>query len=198
MLPYFFIIINMASHKEIKKLVTDMNLTAGSGRPSRNSWRICSTSLQPTMPTTLLPETLVNIATAPHTPVTTLPARSSPSQGNNSAVIDTSGTNTPTTMVDRPYQVEVLTPCTRQYDRFVDPQGRPLQPGTVIFCNDLPFIVSVNGKIYNYTGGNMKQLYVADPREHKFLVNEAHRPGTITYILGSVLSMLSGFHKKTK
>ena len=92
-------------------------------------------------------------------------------------------------------QVEVLTPCTRQYDRFVDPQGRPLQPGTVIFCDDLPFIVSANGKIYNYTGGNMKQLYVADPREHKFLVNEANRPGTITNILGSVLSMLPGFCK---
>ena len=42
----------------------------------------------------------------------------------------------------------------------------------------------------------MKQLYVADPREHKFLVNEANRPGTITNILGSVLSMLPGFHKK--
>ena len=42
----------------------------------------------------------------------------------------------------------------------------------------------------------MKQLYVADPREHKFLVNEANKPDTITNILGSVLSMLLGFHKK--
>ena len=42
----------------------------------------------------------------------------------------------------------------------------------------------------------MKQIYVADPREHKFLVNEANRPSTITNILGSVLSMLSGFCKK--
>ena len=42
----------------------------------------------------------------------------------------------------------------------------------------------------------MKHLYVADPREHTFLVNEANRPGTITNILGSVLSMLPGFHKK--
>ena len=41
-----------------------------------------------------------------------------------------------------------------------------------------------------------KQLYVADPREHKFLVNEANRPGTITNILGLVLSMLPGFRKK--
>ena len=42
----------------------------------------------------------------------------------------------------------------------------------------------------------MKQLYIADPREHKFLVNEANRPSTITNILGSVLSMLPGFGKK--
>ena len=59
----------------------------------------------------------------------------------------------------------MLTPCMRQCNRFVDPKGRPLQPGTVIFSDDLPFIVSANGKIYNYTGGNM---YVADPSEHNF------------------------------
>ena len=81
----------------------------------------------------------------------------------------------PTTAQDRNHQVEVLTPCTMQYNRFVDPQGRTLQPGTIIFCDNLPFIVSANGKIFNYTDGNMKQLYVADPREHKFLVNEANR-----------------------
>ena len=76
-------------------------------------------------------------------------------------------------------------------------QDRPLQPGTVIIFKDPPFIFSAkNGKIYNYTGGNMKQLYVADQREHKFLVNEANRPGTITNILGSVLSMLPGFCKR--
>ena len=44
----------------------------------------------------------------------------------------------------------------------------------------------------------MKQIYEADPREHKFLINEANRPGTITNILGSVLSMLPGFCKKNK
>ena len=64
--------------------------------------------------------------------------------------------NTPTSMLvatqDRQHQVEVLTQCTRQYDRFVDPQGRPLQPGTVIFYDNFPFIVSANGRIYNYTG----------------------------------------------
>ena len=147
-----------------------------------------------------LPETQVNTTTGPHTPVTTPPPRSTPSQENNSAVIDTSGTNTPmpipTTAQDRHHQVEVLTPCTRQYGRFVDPPGTPLLPGTVIFCDDLPFIVSANGKIHNYTGGNMKQLYVTDTREHKFLVNEANMPGTITNILGLVLSMLPGFPKK--
>ena len=42
----------------------------------------------------------------------------------------------------------------------------------------------------------MKQLYVAGPREYTFLENEANRPCTITNILGSVLSMLPGFHKK--
>ena len=42
----------------------------------------------------------------------------------------------------------------------------------------------------------MKQLYVADPSEHKLLVNEANRPGTLSNILGSVLGMLLGFHRK--
>ena len=97
---------------------------------------------------------------------------------------------------DRQPQVEVLTPCTRQYDRFVDPQGRPLQPCTVIFCDDPPFVVSANGRKYNYRGGNMKQIYIADPREHKFLVNEANRPGAIANVLGSVLRMLPGFHNR--
>ena len=114
-------------HKETSKLVTDMNLTAGSGRPSRNSQGIYGTSSQSTMPTTLLSETPVNVATAPHTPVKTPPARSIPSQGNNSTVIDTSSINTPmpmpTTTQDRHDHVEVLTHCTRQYERFVDPQG---------------------------------------------------------------------------
>ena len=188
----------MASHTKISKLVTDMNLTAGSGRPSRNRQGIHSTSLQPTMSTTPVPETPVHNETTLHSPVKTPLARSIPSQGNNCAVMDTSNSNTPVpmpiTIQDR--QVEVLTPCTRQYDRFVDHQGRPLPPGTVIFCEDLPFIVFANGIIYNYTGGDMKQLYVADPREHTFLGNEANRPGTATNILDSFLSMLPGFHKK--
>ena len=87
-------------------------------------------------------------------------------------------------------------PCMRQHDRFVDPEGKPLQPGMVIFCKDLPFIVSANGKIYNYTGGNMKQLYIVDPSKHKFLGNKANRPGTLSNILDLVLGMLPGFCRK--
>ena len=90
----------------------------------------------------------------------------------------------------------MLTPCTRQHDRFVDPSGKPLQPGTVIVCEDLPFVVSSNGKIYNFTGGNMKQLYIADPSEHKFLVKAANSPSTFSNILGSVLGLLPRFSKR--
>ena len=36
-------------------------------------------------------------------------------------------------------QVEALTPYMRQQDRVVDPTGKPLLPGTVIVCEDLPF-----------------------------------------------------------
>ena len=164
------------------RLVTDMNLTIGSGRHSRNSQGICNTSLQPAMSTTLLLETPANLATVQHTPVTSLVARSIPSDSDGSAVMDTSNPNTPAPISMQDKQAEVLMPCMRQHDRFVDPKGKLLQPGTVIFCEDLPFIVSANGKIYNYTGGNMKKLYIADPSEHKFLVNEANMPGTLSNI----------------
>ena len=65
-----------------------------------------------------------------------------------------------------------------------------------MFCDDLPFGVSTNDRIYNYTGCNMNQIYIADPSVHRFLVNKANRPGAIANILGSVLRMLPGFHKK--
>ena len=81
----------------------------------------------------------------------------------------------------------------RQHDRFVDPSGNPLQPGTVIICEDLPFIVSSNGKIYNFTEGNIKQLYITDPSKHKFLVKVANSPRTFSNILGSVLGLLPVF-----
>ena len=77
----------MASHKEISKLVIDMNHTAGSGRPSGNSQGIHGTSSQPTMPTTLLPVTPVNIATAPNTPVTTPSARNTPLKETNQQLL---------------------------------------------------------------------------------------------------------------
>ena len=186
----------MASCKEVSRLVTDMNITTGSGRPSRNSQGICNTALQPAMPTTLLPETLVNPATVPSMPNASLLARSVLPDNTSHAVMDTSNPNSPFLTSSQDRKVEVLMPCMGQHDRFVDPKGKPLQPGTVIFCKDLPFIISNNGKIYNYMGGNMKQLYIADPCEHKFLVKEANRPSTFSNILNSVLGMLPGFCKR--
>ena len=82
----------------------------------------------------------------------------------NRASQDSSSSGTPPSQ----RQMESFTPCVRQNDRFVDPSGNPLQPGTIIVCNNIPFVVSNNGKIYNFTGGSMKQLYVTDPSEHKF------------------------------
>ena len=113
----------MASQKEIKKLVTDINLTAGSGRPSRNSQVICKTSIQPTIPTTPLLETPINTATDLHTPATTPTARGTPSKGNSSA-----GPYQPAHKTDR-YKYSHLA-----LDSMIcDPQDRPLQPGMVIF-----------------------------------------------------------------
>ena len=58
----------MASHEEISKLVTDMNHTVGSGRPSRNSQGIHDPTLQPTpMPTNPVPVTPVKNTAVPNT-----------------------------------------------------------------------------------------------------------------------------------
>ena len=138
----------------------------------------------------------MNPATVPSTPVASPLARSIFPDNSSHAVTDTSNPNSPVPVSSQDKQVEVLTPCTRQHNRFVDPTGKPFQPGTVIFCEDLPFIVSNNGKIYNDTGGNMKQLYIADPSKHNFLVKEANRPSTFANILDSVLGLLPGFHKR--
>ena len=181
----------MASCKVISRLVTDMNITTGSGRPSRNSQEICNTLLQPAMPTTPLLEMPVNPATVLTTPAASPLARSILHDNSSHTVTDTSNSNSSVPITSQDRQVEVLMPCTRQHNRFDDPTGKPLQPGTVIVCEDLPFIVSNNGKIYNYTGDNMKQLYIADPIEHKFLVKEANRPSTFYNFLGSVLRFVT-------
>ena len=85
------------------------------------------------MPSTALPETPGNTTTMPHTPVTMPVTICIPSDSNSSAVMDTSNPYTPVPITMQDRQVEVLIPCTRQHNRFVDPKGRPLQPGTVIF-----------------------------------------------------------------
>ena len=59
------------------------------------------------MSTTLLPETPVNSATVPHTPVTTPVARSIPSDSNGSAVMHTSNPSTPAPISMQDKQVEV-------------------------------------------------------------------------------------------
>ena len=176
----------MASHKEISRLATDMTITTGSRRPSRNSQGICSTLQNPTRPTTLLSD-------APSTPVNSQLVRSILPENRNHTASDTPNTPITTSAQDR--QVEALTPGTKLHDRFVDPSGKLLQPGTVIVCEDLPFVVSSNGKIYNFTGGNMKQLDVTDPSEHKFLVKAANSPSTFSNIFGSVLELLQRFEK---
>ena len=186
----------MASCKEISRLVTDMNITTGSGRPSRNSQEICNMSLQPTMPANLLLEIPVNPATTPSTPVNAPLARSILHDSSSNSATDTSKSNSPVTILTQDGQVEVLTPHTSQHDRFVDPSGKPLQPGTVIICEDLPFIVSSNGKIYNFTGGNMGQLHITDPSKHKFLVKASNSASTFSNILGSVCGLLPGIHKR--
>ena len=87
-------------------------------------------------------------------------------------------------------------PCIRQNDKFVDPSGNPLQPGTLIVCNDLPFVVSNNGKIYNFMGGNMKQLYIAESSKHKFLVTSAYSLSTLSNIFSSVLGLFPRFSNR--
>ena len=177
----------MAPHKEISRLATDMTITTGSGRPSRNIQGICSTSLNPTRPTTPLSNALGATVNSELT-------RSILPDNRNCSASDTP--NTPISVSTQDRQVEALTPCMRQHDRFVDPLGKLLEPGTVIVCEDLPFVVSSNGKIYNFRGGNMKQLYITDPSKQKFLVKAANSPSTFSNILGSVLGLLPRFRKR--
>ena len=177
----------MASCKGISRVVTDMTIAAVSGRPSRNSQGICSMLLNPARPTTPLSD-------APSTPVNSQLVRSILPENRNNTASDMPITPITASAQDR--QVEALTPCTRLHDRFVDPSGKPLQPGTVIICEDLPFVVSSNGKVCNFTGGNMKQLYITDPSKHKFLVKATNSPSTFSSIFSSVLGLLPRFGKR--
>ena len=173
----------MASHREINRLTTDKNTITGSGRPSRNSQGIHSTSQHPTRYTTIPLE-------AQSVPVNPQFSRSVLTE--NGSYHASSSTSTPPSQS----QVEALTPCMRQNDRFVNPSGNPLQPGTVIVCNDLRFVVSNHGKIYNFMGGNMKQLYITDPSKHKFLVTSANSPSTLSNIFNSVLGLFLRFSNR--
>ena len=173
----------MASCRELGKLITDRNTIPSSGRPSGNSQGIHNMSQHPM-------EYTASQSDQQGTPV------NSPLPRN---VLTANDPNQVSMSSDTPSfqrQVESFTPCVRQNDRFVDPSGKPLQPGTIIICDKIPFMVSNNGKIYNFTGGSFKQLYVTDPSEHKFLVSLANSPSTFSTIINSVISLLTRFGSK--
>ena len=95
------------------------------------------------MPTTPLPETPVNPATVPSMPTTSPLDRSVLPDNTSHAVTDTSNHNSSvqTSLQDR--CIEVLMPCMRQWDRFVDPKGKPLQSGTVLFVKTFPSLFTI-------------------------------------------------------
>ena len=68
----------------------------------------------------------------------------------------------------------------------------------MIICNKLPFVVSHNGKIYNFTGGSFKQLYVADPSKHKLLASLANSPSTFSSLLNSAFKLFRFNNKQTQ
>ena len=173
----------MPSCRELSKLATDMNTIPSNCRPSRNSQGICNMHQH-------LMEYTVSQLDQQHTPVKTPLPRN---------MLTTNDPNQDSTLADTPSsqrQVESFTPCVRQNDRFVNPSGKPLQSGTVIICDKALFLVSNNGKIYNFTGGSFKQLYVVDPSEHKFLVSLTNSPSTFSSIINSVISLLPRFSSK--
>ena len=98
----------MASHREISRLTADMNTITGSGKPSKNSQGIHSASQHPTSCTTLPLE-------AQSVPVNTQFSRSVLTKNGSHPASNT--TSTPPSQ----RQVEALTPCVRQNDRFVYP-----------------------------------------------------------------------------
>ena len=60
----------------------------------------------------------------------------------------------------------------------------------------MPFVVSKNGKIYNFTAGSFKQLYVTDLSKHEFLVRLANSPSTFSSIINSVIGLFPRFSSK--
>ena len=171
---------NMASCRELNKLTTNMNTIPSSGMPSRNSQGICNVSQH---------HMVYNASQSDQqgTPVNTPLPRSVLTANNPNQ--DSISADTPPSQ----RQVESFTPYVRQNDRFVNPSGKPLQPGTIIICDKIPFVVSNNSKIYNFTGGSFKQLYVADPSKHEFLVSLANSPSTFSSIINSVIGLLPRF-----
>ena len=132
--------VNKASCREISKLTTNMNTIPSNGRPSRTSQDICNMSQHPI-------EYTAPHLDQQHTPVNTLLPRH---------MLTASDPNQDSPLADTPSsqrQVKSFTPCVRKNDRFVNPSGKPLQPGTIIICNKIPLVVSNNGKIYNFTWG---------------------------------------------
>ena len=166
----------MASHRELSKLSIDLNTIPSSSRPLKNSIGIHHMS----------PQITGNNSTQPDQP-NTLKNTSLPRRvpTDNSSELDSALTTPPSQG-----SAENFTPCVRQNNMFVNPSGNPLQPGTVIICNKLPFIMSNKGKIYNFTGGSFKQLYVADPSEHKFLASMANSLSTFSSPLNSALKLI--------
>ena len=173
----------MASCRELSKLTLNMNTIPSNGRPSRNSQAILNMSQHPM-------EYAALHLDQQHTPVNTPLPRNMPTA--NDPDQDSTLADTPSSQ----RQVESFTPCVRQNDRFVDPSGKAFQPGTVIICDKILFIVSNNGKIYNFTGGSFKQLYVDDPSKHNFLVSLANSPSTFSSIINSIINLLPRFGSK--
>ena len=173
----------MASRRELSKLTTNMNTIPSNGRLSRNSQGICNMSQHPMEYTASQSDQL-------HTPV------NNPLPRNMLTTSDSSQDSTPADTPSSQRQVESFTPCVRQNVRFVNPSGKPLQPCTIIICDKIPFIVSNNDKIYNFTGGSFKQLYITDPSKHNFLISLANSPSTFSSIINSIISLLPRFGSK--
>ena len=164
----------MASYREISRLTTNMNTIIGTGRPSRNSQGICNTSQH-------------SIS------YTTSPSEAQSKPDNNQFCRSVLTENGPS----QDYSSSGILPSQRQVESLGRMTGLLNHwPGTIIVCNNILFVVSNNGKIYNFTGGSMKQLYVADPREHKFLVTSANSPSTFSSIISSVLGLFLRFNNR--